>query len=493
MAGVADIAAAHLAMDIAAKTAASAGKFEDREAKNRLAVAQAQAEAEAIERDKRIALAGNRAKTMGVLAKAQGEPQAAQPPPSASGILDGVATGINADDPEGAVNGAGPPKLTAGGPQPGGPNPQGGGGAGGDLFAPVPDAPAFTTDVSTRVQRNEVLPGVSIQEPTTQFNVRENALTPGQVLQARQRQALAQRASREAMLDRIAGASEPVFNKFRNRLPAGVQEDLDLRRSTSQQERKNKSRTTLVYDPTSPTGRRVIRTTELPNGGQFAPIPAKSQVEVNLNEQPATKTMRTKLQTNLNASLGSVDRLNQISNSFDPTFLTAPMQMALTAATKVERVTGTVPLGMREQVAKFANFKQSVQSDLNLYIKEITGAQMSASEAERLIKTRPNLDDSPTEFVSKFNTTIATLRLNIARQHMLMRDGFGDETIKRAIEDSSTIDSLYGQVSLDRTLQVMDARESFHTRRLNESGGLSPEQITRLAEEATERDFGLRE
>jgi hypothetical protein len=97
---------------------------------------------------------------------------------------------------------------------------------------------------------------------------------------------------------------------------------------------------------------------------------------------------------------------------------------------------------------EFSQFRQSTAQNLNLYIKEITGAQMSEAEAKRLSQGVPVAGngifdgDSPTRFQAKMNQTLRDLAFARMRYHYMRSGGWNGtqmspEDIARALRGNN--------------------------------------------------------
>lgn len=69
-----------------------------------------------------------------------------------------------------------------------------------------------------------------------------------------------------------------------------------------------------------------------------------------------------------------------------------------------------------QQVGDVAAYKQRLMTNVNNYIKEITGATVGqGDETTRLMAVQPNADDSPSQLIAKLQGAADMARLNIAR------------------------------------------------------------------------------
>lgn len=130
----------------------------------------------------------------------------------------------------------------------------------------------------------------------------------------------------------------------------------------------------------------------------------------------------------VNAQEG-IARLQEIAQSYQPEFqqIDTRVKNAWTGlkdkleGSPLEDWVGKATPEEKGKLEEFSEFKRDALSNINLYIKEITGAQMSEKEAKRIRQALPDpgegiLDgNSPTEFEAKWNRTMRSLKLANAR------------------------------------------------------------------------------
>jgi hypothetical protein len=124
-------------------------------------------------------------------------------------------------------------------------------------------------------------------------------------------------------------------------------------------------------------------------------------------------------------------------------------------------------LGMSDQIskkdkvflAKYAKYKRKAISNINLYIKEITGAQMSEKEADRLRLAQPDpgekwyQGDDPITFKAKMDDVLDYSRAAIMRYDWYKAKGtLTDPEIQKMISEDRAI-------SLDSIVERMRANE----------------------------------
>lgn len=126
-------------------------------------------------------------------------------------------------------------------------------------------------------------------------------------------------------------------------------------------------------------------------------------------------------------------RLDSIATTYRPEYLTYPEQLENAWVALKEKsggVLGRVSPEERQRLADYTQFRRDAVDNINRYINEITGAQMSEAEANRLRKGVPDAEkDSPTEFASKWISTSKSLQMAAARYVYALRNGLDVESV----------------------------------------------------------------
>lgn len=158
-----------------------------------------------------------------------------------------------------------------------------------------------------------------------------------------------------------------------------------------------------------------------------------------------TKTVKGKLQQSVIDSANQLGLLTSIGETFEPEFL---QFVGKTQARITELLDASGIINPSKEAKRFlarqTAFQRNSINSLNLYIKLITGAQMSNAEADRLRKGIPDPErDGPTKFISKYIETIRQTMAVAARANAVLRDGtFGllPTTFKNSLEDAVSTD-----------------------------------------------------
>lgn len=133
-------------------------------------------------------------------------------------------------------------------------------------------------------------------------------------------------------------------------------------------------------------------------------------------------------QDNVAKSVSTQDLLGNIQESLDPKYLEVPErinQLWLAGKDKF----GLASEAEKEEIRGFTRFKQAAIEAVNQYIRDITGAQMSVKEAERLslALAQPGQGlfdgDSPAAFQEKLQNTIKNVRRAEQRAKYFLSEG----------------------------------------------------------------------
>jgi len=181
----------------------------------------------------------------------------------------------------------------------------------------------------------------------------------------------------------------------------------------------------------------------------------------------------------MNATEG-IARLNEIAATYQPEFLELGTKWNALKTRWGEKLKGVpftewtrhgVSQEDKQQLREFANFKRTSLDNISRYIKEITGAQMSEREADRIRKGMPDPGeglfdgDAPSEFESNWASTMRSLRAVQARNIYYLKSGFEPGEIQR-VAKSGTM------------MSIADIQNRINERGQElESQGLSPEEV----------------
>ena len=142
-----------------------------------------------------------------------------------------------------------------------------------------------------------------------------------------------------------------------------------------------------------------------------------------LSKGTATEVEKQQLNTG-----DQIARLNNIQFSYRPEFLNIKFRAGQAWNTLKDKI-GNLPAEEKVTLANYSTYKQNSIQNLNLTIKDLTGAAMSDAESGRIISSLPNPGtgvfdgDSPTEFESKLNNGIQQAKYALARKEYALKNG----------------------------------------------------------------------
>lgn len=143
---------------------------------------------------------------------------------------------------------------------------------------------------------------------------------------------------------------------------------------------------------------------------------------------PPGKEASNQLDEMLMSSGRRAQTFAQIQSSFRPEYLAIPFRGQQAWSTLKDKFVG-LPEDQKKILGEYSAFRQNAVDNLNRTIKEITGAAMAESEAQRIIAGLPNAGtgvfdgDSPTEFQAKLENSVKQVKLVEARAVYMKKNG----------------------------------------------------------------------
>lgn len=147
------------------------------------------------------------------------------------------------------------------------------------------------------------------------------------------------------------------------------------------------------------------------------------------------KTTQTQVEKELLSSTGALQRLNSIEKLYKPEYQELSTRWGAMWAAGKEKLGERLNETEKTKLGEYSEYRRRSIHNLNLYIKDITGAQLTVQEADRLILGMPNpgkgiMDgDSPTEFEAKMKGITGELRMAVARFNFIRKHGMDMENI----------------------------------------------------------------
>ena len=209
--------------------------------------------------------------------------------------------------------------------------------------------------------------------------------------------------------------------------------------------------------------------------GRWVPMPkAASNLEVTFDKdgritgitQGPPKLMTPKTRGNVEKKLMDADagmtRMNTIVAGWRPEYNTLQGRLKLKWHDVREKYLGqNLNQTEMQELTAFSGWQRDAIEDINLYIKEITGAQMSENEADRirLAKADPGEGvlpkDGPTAFKAKLEAAYRSLEIARARYGWYLKNGITDYKV---MEKRSPLSSLkvWANKDGDRVMKIQD-------------------------------------
>ena len=200
-------------------------------------------------------------------------------------------------------------------------------------------------------------------------------------------------------------------------------------------------------------------------GGGISPV-TKSYIEKKLVDMEANEDRLLNIQRLYREGKGVLTNLGKVAN------------FGMGVWDKIGLPTG-------QTFKKYTEFLTTLKENLNRYIKEITGAQMSAQEAERLIAAMPNDKDGPVRFRIKLDAVLRANERSVERYNRMLSERINPESEEgqQYIEDNP-LDDPIGAVE---NILMGDSPEAV----IKFVSGLSDEQLDELPPEQAEIIDGI--
>ena len=138
-------------------------------------------------------------------------------------------------------------------------------------------------------------------------------------------------------------------------------------------------------------------------------------------------------------------RMQSIQEQFKPEYQEIPSRLGKTWTSIKASFGQNIPKEDAKELTEFKKFQRKSIENINLYIKELTGAQMSEKEADRLRLAQPDpgekwySGDDPITFKAKMDDVLKATRAAVARYEYYKTKGLSDTQIKSIVNDNTAI------------------------------------------------------
>lgn len=203
-----------------------------------------------------------------------------------------------------------------------------------------------------------------------------------------------------------------------------------------------------------------------------------------------TKPTNNALQERQFNTTEQLARLRGIEQSWKPEYQEVETRLGFKWNSLLDKFSATrksLTPQQRQQLASYTASRAEALGNLNLYIKEITGAAMTIPEAERIKKAQPNPGegifdgDSPIEFDAKMKANIRMSKMALARYNYLTKNGFKGD-----------VDAMSREIPLEGMGNIIQQRtQSLLQQSLSQNPGLTPQDVQPIVQQRLRAEFGI--
>ena len=142
----------------------------------------------------------------------------------------------------------------------------------------------------------------------------------------------------------------------------------------------------------------------------------------------------------------NIRELENVKAGFQDRFLTLQGKFGLLGAKFLDTIGSSNPKH-KQFITEQTRWKTDAWNQVNKYIKEITGAQMSEAEAKRILNALPNPTTdifkltSPTEYKSALDTALRNAKMAVARQQYFLNKGLKPEYYETSLSEDKRLGS----------------------------------------------------
>ena len=172
------------------------------------------------------------------------------------------------------------------------------------------------------------------------------------------------------------------------------------------------------------------------------------------------KKTADELQNRILVNKDSMERLSAIKDDFRKEFLQIPTQAWVKVLDLAERATIDLSPDQRQLVDEFNTFETGVLENLNIYIHDMTGAQMSEFEAKRLMKALPVMKMGETKFKSKLEAVYKRLALADRRYRFMLNAGMIEKGHDFNAQKSPLREKKFQKIENERLDELFDEIEA---------------------------------
>lgn len=190
-----------------------------------------------------------------------------------------------------------------------------------------------------------------------------------------------------------------------------------------------------------------------------------------------TKKTQGDVEESLIGTQQGLDRLAQIGKSYNPEFSTYQGAAKAEAFRQLEKTGIGLNPERAEYLKGYTVWRQNAGDNLSRYVKEISGAAATDAERQDLNKNLPNTEDSPTQFMAKFENKERQLKMVHARLSFIR---------SRGLQPGAN----FAGISLDQVPELIEQRGQEIEAQLLQQG-VPPDQIKQVVAQQLKQEFSL--
>lgn len=156
-------------------------------------------------------------------------------------------------------------------------------------------------------------------------------------------------------------------------------------------------------------------------------LPTNITTQITAEDVGLTTKSQGLIEEDIIQAKDRISRLKETRKKYKPEFLTFGGKIKkgfISLKDKAPEVFGKLSSQEKKFLEEYSVFAQTSIEDLNRTIQEMTGAQMSEFEANRLRKQSPDPENnSPTQFLANLDSALIMTELALARKTYMLKNG----------------------------------------------------------------------
>jgi len=216
-------------------------------------------------------------------------------------------------------------------------------------------------------------------------------------------------------------------------------------------------------------------------------------INVNTGSPALQKPTINKLEESIKNTTEGIDRLDAIGQQFSPRFLTTPNRALMAVYNQADKWNIPLDSDSQKELAESSQFLQDSINNINLYIKYITGAQMSYQEADRLRLAAPDPGegvfgkDGPTKFKAKLDNAVKGAKLARMRAVYIRQKGMSVKEVRDGDRDDVAF-----PISLSQMQSIYDDRgEALERQMKKDNPAMEMSDIVSRVRAQLKEEFGM--